>query len=131
MQKISGGIRVTKKTSVILYLLIIVFVSLGCTQLGDRVNEDQQLGEYRPMISVENQLYGDTGNVIESLSTNFTRVGEVEIQIAQTEPMKKAQTQILSNTLPVGTEIFVDDQNEEFLYANYNNKIHEYQRIDN
>ncbi|WP_078551584.1 hypothetical protein [Bacillus alkalicellulosilyticus] len=121
----------TKKTSVILYLLIIVFVSLGCTQLGDRVNEDQQLGEYRPMISVENQLYGDTGNVIESLSTNFTRVGEVEIQIAQTEPMKKAQTQILSNTLPVGTEIFVDDQNEEFLYANYNNKIHEYQRIDN
>ncbi|MGF7059711.1 hypothetical protein [Brassicibacter mesophilus] len=112
---------------VVISAILLSTVSAGCVrQLGNEDAEGQQW-DYKPMISKESHVYGDTGNTRESLPEDFVLLGQVEEEISQTEPMVKGKTYFVSNTLPIKTEIYGNKQNERTIYAKYNDIFIKYE----
>ncbi|WP_026674833.1 hypothetical protein [Alkalihalobacterium bogoriense] len=113
-----------KKMGFSVFILMLLFIT-GC-------NEQQEIkagADYKPMISTESEIYGDTGNVENELLNEWKELGEVKQQVSQTEPMILG-AEYISNTLPVGTKIFADEQQKDFIYAEYNNKYIEYEALE-
>lgn len=111
-------------------LIILPILIAGCTDnLVDNDNIDQKW-DYRPMISKEDYIYGDTGKVKNTLPEDFIYLGIVEKKVSQTETMVKGKTFFVSNSLPVDTDIYGHDQLDEVIYADYNGSFIRYELID-
>lgn len=108
-------------------MLLLLVITTGCTLPGERRSE---LGDYRPMIAKEGQMFGESGNAIEVLSEEWVVLGVVDKQVSQTEPMEKDVSYFVSNTLPVGTQIYGNEQNQKMIYAEYNHRFIEYVTIE-
>ena len=111
------------KTMMILILFVLV---IGCTPQAESTPE---LGDLRPMIAIDGQLFADRGKGKEMLSEEWKVVAEVEKQVAQTEPMKRDTAQVVSNTLPVGTKIY-KSEHSSLLYAEFDRQFIEYEVIE-
>ncbi len=92
--------------------------------------EQETRWAYRPMISQESRIYGDTGHTRGSLSEDWVLLGEVEKSISQVEPMVKGEEYFISNTLPVHTQIYGDLEDESILWASYNEVFIRYELIE-
>lgn len=92
--------------------------------------EEEAKWAYRPMISQESRIYGDTGHTRESLSEDWVLLGEVEESISQVEPMVKGQEFYISNTLPAETELYGTPEDESILWARYNEVFIRYELIE-
>lgn len=111
-------------------LIILPLLIAGCTDnLVDNDNIDQKW-DYRPMISKEDYIYGDTGKVKNILPEDFIYLGIVEEKVSQTETMVKGKTFFVSNSLPVDTDIYGHDQLDEVIYADYNGSFIRYELIE-
>lgn len=111
-------------------LIILPILIAGCTDnLVDNDNIDQKW-DYRPMISKEDYIYGDTGKVKNTLPEDFIYLGIVEEKVSQTETMVKGKTFFVSNSLPVDTDIYGHDQLDEVIYADYNGSFIRYELIE-
>lgn len=111
-------------------LIILPLLIAGCTDnLVDNDNIDQKW-DYRPMISKEDYIYGDTGKVKNTLPEDFIYLGIVEEKVSQTETMVKGKTFFVSNSLPVDTDIYGHDQLDEVIYADYNGSFIRYELIE-
>ena len=111
-------------------LIILPILIAGCTDnLVDNDNIDQEW-DYRPMISKEDYIYGDTGKVKNTLPEDFIYLGIVEEKVSQTETMVKGKTFFVSNSLPVDTDIYGHDQLDEVIYADYNGSFIRYELIE-
>lgn len=111
-------------------LIILPILIAGCTDnLVDNDNIDQKW-DYRPMISKEDYIYGDTGKVKNTLPEDFIYLGIVEKKVSQTETMVKGKTFFVSNSLPVDTDIYGHDQLDEVIYADYNGSFIRYELIE-
>lgn len=111
-------------------LIILPILIAGCTDnLVDNDNIDQKW-DYRPMISKEDYIYGDTGKVKNILPEDFIYLGIVEEKVSQTETMVKGKTFFVSNSLPVDTDIYGHDQLDEVIYADYNGSFIRYELIE-
>lgn len=100
------GVAVKTGWSILLLLVGTTILSMSLTGCVLRPqNDDDTLWAYRPMISHESRIYGDTGHTRDSLSEDWVLLGEVERSISQVEPMVKGEEYFISNTLPVDTEI--------------------------
>lgn len=111
-------------------LIILPILNAGCTDnLVDNDNIDQKW-DYRPMISKEDYIYGDTGKVKNILPEDFIYLGIVEEKVSQTETMVKGKTFFVSNSLPVDTDIYGHDQLDEVIYADYNGSFIRYELIE-
>ncbi len=111
--------------------LIILSISIvGCSnQLGNNDDIEKQWA-YKPMISKENYIYGDTGRLKEILPEEFVFLGKVEDRVSQIEPMVKRKAYFVSNTLPINTGIYGNEQLEEIIYAEYNGSFIRYELIE-
>ena len=92
--------------------------------------EEEAKWAYRPMISQESRIYGDTGHTRESLSEHWVLLGEVEKSISQVEPMLKGEEDYVSNTLPVETELYGNPEDESILWSRYNEVFIRYELIE-
>lgn len=111
-------------------LIILPLLIAGCTDnLVDNGKIDQKW-DYRPMISKEDYIYGDTGKVKNTLPEDFIYLGIVEEKVSQTETMVKGKTFFVSNSLPVDTDIYGHDQLDEVIYADYNGSFIRYELIE-
>lgn len=111
-------------------LIILPILIAGCTDnLVDNDNIYQKW-DYRPMISKEDYIYGDTGKVKNTLPEDFIYLGIVEEKVSQTETMVKGKTFFVSNSLPVDTDIYGHDQLDEVIYADYNGSFIRYELIE-
>lgn len=111
-------------------LIILPLLIAGCTDnLVDNDKIDQKW-DYRPMISKEDYIYGDTGKVKNTLPEDFIYLGIVEEKVSQTETMVKGKTFFVSNSLPVDTDIYGHDQLDEVIYADYNGSFIRYELIE-
>jgi hypothetical protein len=66
-----------------------------------------ELTDYRPMIFARGILYGETANVVGSLPDGAFMIGAVERMVAQYIPM--AHENITSNAMPIGSEIYLEE----------------------
>ena len=107
--------------------IILLFVILaGCGQRG----QEEELWVYRPMISINNDLFGDTGYTRETLSDEWVLIGEIEKEVPQHEPMVKGERYYIANTLPVGTELYGNEQDSSIIYAKYKEFYIRYEFMD-
>lgn len=92
----------------------IVVMCSGCNGSDKQQNE---LSDYKPMIYVENNLYGDTGNIYDSISDSVSLIGTIEKFVPQDEKM--GEEEFSSNAMPVGCEVYLDETNPEMVYVKF------------
>jgi len=90
--------------------------------------EESKEGEwdYRPMISLGESLYFDTGEVEKELSEKWHEGGKIEEMCSSTEPMKMGETHYIANALSDGTIIYTNDEEINRIYALYEGQFIEY-----
>jgi len=81
------------------------------------------------MISKESYVYGDRGVFEKDLTDDWILLGKIKKEVSQTKPMVKEKTYFVSNTLPIGTEIYKNKKNKKTIYAKYNNIFLKYELI--
>lgn len=110
--------------------IILPILIAGCTNQSDDKDNMDQRWDYRPMISKESYIYGDTGKVKNILPEDFIYLGKVEEKVSQTEPMVKGKNIFVSNSLPVDTGIYGHEQLEEIIYIEFNDTFIRYELIE-
>ena len=111
-----------KKIASIIMAACIVVMCSGCNGSDKQQNE---LSDYKPMIYVENNLYGDTGNIYDSISDTASLIGTIEKLVPQNEKKVKIQNEKMgkedfsSNAMPVGCEVYLDETNPEMVYVKF------------
>ena len=89
-----------------------------------------QKWDYRPMISKQGIVYGETGKTINTLPEEFIILGKIEDKVSQTEPMVKRKDYFVSNSLPIETDIYGHEELEEVIYADFNGSFIKYELIE-
>lgn len=91
----------------------LLFILIACT-----VTEHKEVGnnpDYRPMVFVNNQLFGDTGETVSSLPEGWKLLGAIKKVIKQNEPMEHEE--FTSNSLTIGDEIYINEQENNRIYV--------------
>jgi len=94
-------------------------------------DEKEQLWDYRPMISLGESLYFDTGKMKEQLSEEWMEIGTIEEVCSSTEPMKMGADHYIANDFSIGTKIYGKDQDLYTIYVAFDDKFIEYVLQDN
>ncbi len=89
-------------------------------------DKKEQQWDYRPMISLGESLYFDTGKMKEQLSEEWMEIGAIEEFCSSTEPMKMGEDYYIANYFSVGTKIYGKDQDLNTIYVAYDDKFIEY-----
>ena len=106
-------------TFILILLLLVIFT--GCN------SQEEVLWVYRPMISISDDLFGETGHTKQKLSDEWELLGVIEQEVSQTEPMVKGEKYYIANDLPVGTEIYGSEEEPDIFYAIYNDSFIRYE----
>jgi hypothetical protein len=104
-------------------------VITGCTE-QKILDHDNQQWDYKPMISKNNDIYGDTGRIEKSLPETFVLLGTIKEKVSQNEAMVHGKSYYISNTLPIGTSIYGNTPLDEIIYAKYNGALICYELIE-
>lgn len=89
-----------------------------------------QKWDYRPMISKQGFVYGETGKTINTLPEGFILLGKIENKVSETEPMVKRKDYFVSNSLPIETNVYGHEQLKEVIYADFNGSFIKYELIE-
>jgi hypothetical protein len=111
-------------------VLLLSAVFTGCSEQGVNVNDKDQLWDYKPMVSIGNNLFGDTGYTKDKLPDEWVMIGEIEKEVPQNEPMVKGETYYVANALPVGTEIYGYKKDANIIYAKFNGTFLKYELME-
>ena len=117
-----------KKQRNIVMLTIICVLLLSAMFAG--CSKKEELWDYKPMVSIGNNLYGDTGDTKDELPVEWVMLGEVEKEAPQHEPMVKGETYYVANALPVGTEIYGQKKDAGIIYAKFNNTFIKFELME-
>ena len=90
-----------------------VLLLSACSE--DKVATENELSDYRPMIYVQDKLFGETADVISNLPEKAVSVGTIEKVVPQNEPMER--TNFTSNLLQIGSEIYCDEADPSVVYV--------------
>ncbi len=82
------------------------------------------------MISIGDDLFGETGHTKQKLSDGWELAGIIEQEVSQTEPMVKGEKYYIANYLPVGTEIFGSEEEPDVIYAKHNDTFIRYELME-
>ncbi len=107
----------------IICLAIALIVFTGCSS-------EEELWVYKPMISIGDDLFGETGHTKQKLSDGWELVGITEQEVSQTEPMVKGEKYYIANYLPVGTEIYGSEEESDIIYAKHNDTFIRYELME-
>lgn len=82
---------------------------------------------YKPMVCINNRVYGEIGIALESLPEGFKLAGTVKEKVSSLEPM--VERNFAANMLDVGTGIFTSEENPDEIYiklekSKYSKYIH-------
>jgi len=109
-------------TFILILLLLVIFT--GCN------SQEEVLWAYKPMISKDDDLFGETGHTKQKLADGWEVVGIIEQEVSQTEPMVKDESYYIANDLPVGTEIYGSVEEPDVIYAKYNDTFIRYELME-
>ncbi len=109
-------------TLILMLLMLLIFA--GCS------SEDEISWAYRPMVSIGDDLFGETGHTRQKLSYEWELAGIIEKEVSQTEPMVKGEKYYIANYLPVGTEIYGIEEKPDVIYAKHNDTFIRYELME-
>ena len=105
-------------------ILLFLIAFTGCS------SEEDLLWAYKPMISMGDDLFGESGHTKHKLADKWELVGIIEQEVSQTEPMVKGESYYIANYLPEGTKIFGNEEEPEVIYAKHNGTFIRYELMD-
>lgn len=111
VQSITGN-RIVKKVLLVLLVCLMILILLGYLRYLSLMEKTFNL--YRPMVYVDDTLYGDAGSSREALSGEWDCIGRIAQQVSNIEPM--VEENYTANNLKVGTEIYVNDGSPDIIY---------------
>ena len=109
-------------TFILILLLLVIFT--GCN------SQEEVLWAYKPMISIGDDLFGETGHTRQKLSEEWELAGVIEQEVSQTEPIVKGEKYYIANYLPVGTEIYKSEEEPDVIYAKHNDTFIRYELME-
>jgi len=74
-----------------------------------------QSGDYRPMVYVQDALYGETADAINTLPEEAVFIGTIGSIVPRNEPMVREN--FTSNLLPIGSQVFCDEADLTIVYV--------------
>lgn len=101
-----------KKTALLLICVSMILMITACSSKKGTANNE--LSDYRPMIYVQDNLYGETADVVSTLPEGTTYIGKVEKVVPQNEPMVREN--FTSNALSEGSEIYYNESDSDVVY---------------
>lgn len=102
-----------KELQLVLIGLFVLFLVAACTACEDTAKT--QLSDYRPMLYVQDNLYGETSDIVNSLPDDAVYLGSIERVVSQSEPMIRKN--FTSNVLGKGCEIYGDKATSDTVYV--------------
>ena len=102
-----------KKMEFFLMSMFMVLLVTACSY-GKGTTENE-LSDYRPMLYVRDNLYGQTADVVNTLPDIAVSIGAIEKVVPQNEPM--VQENFTSNTLQTGSKIYFDETTPDIIYV--------------
>lgn len=102
-----------KKMCMILICVGMFLLTPACS--AEKGTEKNELSDYRPMIYVKDNLYGQTADTVSTLPNEAVYIGSVEKVVPQNEPMVREN--FTSNLLPVGSEIYYNESDPNVIYV--------------
>lgn len=102
-----------KNKKILIIMICLIWILTGCSKNDSAADNPMQ--DYRPMVFVKGNLYGDTGDVVTTLPEGWEVIGEIEQIQPQTEPL--SEVEFTSNSLEVGDKIYYNDGVKESIYA--------------
>ncbi len=102
-----------KKMALILAGVGMVFMLSACP--AEKGTTGDQLSDYRPMIYVRDNLYGETADVVGALPEEAAYIGTIKKVVPQNEPMVREN--FSSNALPEGSEIYYSESEPDAIYV--------------
>lgn len=102
-----------KKMSLFLICMGMVLLISACS--AEKGTEENELSDYRPMIYVKDNLYGETADTVSTLPNEAVYIGTIEKVVSQNAPM--VQENFTSNLVPVGSEIYYNELDQNVIYV--------------
>ena len=100
-----------KKIGLHILCLLIAITMMACSANS---NDTNGASDYKPMVYVQDTIYGDTGKVISTLPSEAILIGSIEKTVPQNEPI--VEENFTSNALPVGSEIYMSESAAFVIY---------------
>ncbi len=101
-----------KKIALFLIGISSVLTISGCSSKKDNSNE---LSDYKPMLYVQDNLYGETSDVVDALPDGTVYIGTINKLVSQSEPM--VHENFTSNALPESSELYYNESNPDVVYV--------------
>ena len=76
----------------IICVLLLSALFTGCSK-------KEELWDYKPMVSIGNNLFGDTGYTKDKLPDEWVMLGEIEKEVPQYEPMVKGTAPLIKKLM--------------------------------
>lgn len=106
----NDGTHKKKRAMRNVYFLCMLLIAItGCSQ------RKKELQEYRPMVCIGGELYGEAGDSEKILPDVWKNIGSITKKVSNVEPMPKEE--FVSNTLEVGTEIYGNSNEANKIYV--------------
>ena len=105
--------RILKQPLIPLLLAVCVCV-LFAFYMSQRPVSPEGRYEYRPMVCINDQIYGEDGTSVKELPKGFAGIGQIKEKVSNVHPMIKRN--YVSNNLKVGTRIFSNLDNPNEIY---------------
>ena len=99
------------KKSILTILLLYMGVISACST---KSSNEEANWLYRPMIYIQNEMYGETGKGVDSLPEEAVLLGRIEKIVSQIEPMVKEN--LTANTDLEGMEVFGEEKDKKTVY---------------
>jgi hypothetical protein len=101
-----------------IFLILVVCMGLSMLSCGKKQDIEQEVGgDYRPMIYIQDRLYGDNGRGVDKLPDDAKLLGKIEIQAPQTEAM--VEENFTANTDLKGCEVYGSETDKDTIYVEY------------
>lgn len=118
--------RILKNPLLPLLLAVCICVIFGVFMSDDPFPAKEIYG-YKPMVCINDRVYGEIGAVTKSPPEGFKLAGTVKEKVSSLEPM--VERNFTANMLDAGTEIFTSEENLEEIYikleeSKYSKYIH-------
>ena len=110
-----------KKATFIIFFMCVGLFIIACgrkqEQSQEKAPSQEEVWDYRPMVYIQDKLYGDNGKGTNELPEDAKLLGTIETQVSQTEAM--VEENFTANTDLVGSEVYGCEADKETVYVKW------------
>lgn len=111
------------KKNIVLLLLVVIVVLGVFLWIYAVKNSGPPLGDYPPMVYVQDSLYKETSDMTTVLPNDMIFLDTIKKNVPQNESMP--QENFVSNVLPIGSKVFWNELDSSIIYIQFSDGTQE------